>query len=145
MSKSGAGRQHSHAASASWPMKIFCIIGVMLSLWMGVGWGIGILFFPGSSNFYASLVFFGEFCEIHGSWSLLRDWLCTWSSGSEKNCIVYSLLWIFIIIIITTIISISFVLILNCLYLNLRVYFLSISPPHPTGGKGRGERAAVWP
>ena len=39
------------------------------------------------------------------------------SSGGEKNCIAYSLFCIFVIIIINNI-SISFVVLLNCLYLN---------------------------
>jgi len=44
------------------------------------------------------------------------------SLGGGKNCIVYSLFCIYIIIIVVTIIiiisSISFVVLLNCLYLN---------------------------
>jgi len=61
------------------------------------------------------------------------------NQSSEKNCIVYSLFCIFIVIIVIiaiisgSIISISiyFVVVLNCLYLNPRVlpfvYFSSIS------------------
>jgi len=52
-----------------------------------------------------------EFCEIHH-----RCWGTSYAiclSGSEQNCIVYSLFCIFFIIIII----ISFVVILNCLCL----------------------------
>jgi len=52
--------------------------------------------------------------------------------GGEKNFIVYSLFCIFIIIIIiiTIIIGISFVALLNCLYLNPRVLpFVHFSSP----------------
>ena len=38
--------------------------------------------------------------------------------GGVKNCIVYSLFCIFITIIISSSINISFVVLLNCLYLN---------------------------
>jgi len=62
---------------------------------------------------------------------------CKLVSGGEKYCIVYSLFCIFIIIIIITIIisSISSVALLNSLYLNHEFPLLSISPPHPTGGR----------
>jgi len=40
------------------------------------------------------------------------------SLGGDKNSIVYRMFCIFIIIIITIIISISFVALLNCLYVN---------------------------
>jgi len=43
-----------------------------------------------------------------------------WSLGGEKNCIVYSLFCIFTIIISSSSssTSISFLILLNCLYLN---------------------------
>jgi len=59
------------------------------------------------------------------------------SSGGERNCIVYSLFCKFIIssaIRIISSVSISFVVLLNCLYLNPRVSLLCISPPHPSVG-----------
>jgi len=67
------------------------------------------------------------------------------SLGGEKNCVVYSLFCMFIIIIITNIttiingisiiISICFVALLNCLISTHEFYLLCISPPHPTGEK----------
>jgi len=59
------------------------------------------------------------------------------SSDGEKNCIVYSLLCIFVIIISSSS-SISFVALLNCLYLNQEFPLLSISLLHPAGGEGEG-------
>jgi len=60
------------------------------------------------------------------------------SSGSEKNCIVCSFFCI-IIIFITLSISISFVVLLNCLYLHPRVLPFVHSPPHLTvRGEGKG-------
>jgi len=77
-----------------------------------------------SLNFSVSSVFFWEFCEIHKihefqvPQQLHGDWLCNWLLGSEKKCIVCTLVYILIIIIIIIIasISISFVVLLNCLY-----------------------------
>ena len=64
----------------------------------------------------------------------------------EKDCIVYSLVCIFTIVFSTIIISsstissisISFVDLLNCLYLSSWVSLLSICPPYATGGEGEG-------
>jgi len=57
------------------------------------------------------------------------------SLGGEKNCILYSLLCIIIIII--TIVSISFVTLLNCHYLNPRLFpFIHFSSATCWGGKG---------
>jgi len=66
--------------------------------------------------------------SVPGSWNPLLAgssnffWAVNESSGSEKNCIVYSLFCVFfIIVMIITIISIIsnfFVTLLNCLYLN---------------------------
>jgi len=44
-----AGREHSQAASPSWPMEIFHTIDVMLSTEMGAAWGAGIYKIPVSS------------------------------------------------------------------------------------------------
>ena len=71
--------------------------------------------------------------------------------GGEKNCIAYCLFCILIITIIIVIISssisstisICFVVLLNCVYLNPWVSPLSISPPHPAVGEGRGEQVAI--
>ena len=105
----------------------------------------------GSSNFSGVWSFLGFL------WNLLLPGcvIAAWGlavNHSSKNSIVYSLFCIFIvmIIIISIIssgisISIYFVVLLNCLYLNpwvlLFVHFLS---PSHCGGKGRGERATVW-
>jgi len=72
------------------------------------------------------------------------------SLGGEKNCVVYTLFCIFIIVIviIITIIniiissSISFVVLLNCLYLNPKVFpFVHFSSPSCCeGGEGMSER-----
>ena len=73
-----------------------------------------------------------------------------WSSSGEKNCSVYRLFCIFIIIVVIIIvisssnISISFVALLNCLYLNPQVLpFVHFSSPSLCGRTARGERAAV--
>ena len=49
----------------------------------------------------------------------------------RKN--VYNLFYIFLIIIIIIYIIISFVVSLNCFYLNPRVLLFVHSPPYPTG------------
>ena len=150
----GAGRGHGQAASPRWPLEIFHTIDIMLSLWTGVGQGAENLFHKFSLflefNLFCKFKLFHEFGEIRE----LRD-RCSgtgWSIGSlgtEKNCIEYSLFCIFIIIIVTIIIIIviiiiiiiiiititipSFVVLLNCLYLNPQVLLFVHSPPHPTG------------
>jgi len=81
---------------------------------------------------------FGDLCEIHELWETCR--FCDRCSGTGcesvirwwENCIVYSLFCIFIII------SIYFVVLLNCLYLSPRVLPSVHSPPHPAGGEGEG-------
>ena len=60
------------------------------------------------------------------------------SSGGEKNCVVYSLFCIFIIISSSSSSSISFVALLNCLYLNSQVSPFIHSPAHPAGGEREG-------
>jgi len=84
---------------------------------------------------------FWEFCEILDFQilqSLFRDWLRIGYWAVRK---LYSLFCIFI----SVIISISFVVLLNCLYLNLQVFpFVHFSSPSCWGRKGRGERVAVW-
>jgi len=101
----------------------------------------------GSSNFSWSLILFQELCrirEIHEFcvlWLLLRRW--------EKKCIVYCLLCIFVIISGSSTIRrrrsrrrrrrrISFVVLLNCLYLNPQVFPFVHSSPHPTEGEEEG-------
>ena len=99
----------------------------------------------GSLNFLGNLMKFvmSGFCDC----SLGTD--CELVIGRWENCIVYSLFCIFIIIIITVDTSSSgsiyFVVLLNYLYLNPRVFpFIHFSSPSCWGGKGRGEQAAVW-
>ena len=136
-------------------MEIFHTLDVVLSLLMGIGQrGRNLFFliyvssnplFSKSSNFSRSSVFFGSFVKFTKSASLgFGD--CTWgltavrSLGGEKNCIVYSLLWLFTISIISSSISsiISFVVLLNFLYLNQQVslfmYFSSFSHWGRRGG-----------
>jgi len=63
-----------------------------------------------------------------------RDRLCNRSLGTEKNSTVYHLFRIFFIIItVITIITVipSFVVLLNCLYLNLQILLFVHSHPHP--------------
>ena len=60
---------------------------------------------------------------------LLGDWLCSQSLGGEKNCAVYHLFCKFFITIIP-----SFVVLLNCCYLNPQVLLFVHSPPHHIGG-----------
>jgi len=67
---------------------------------------------------------------------LLGDWLHSWSSGGEENCILYHLFFTFIIIIIIIIITPSFVVLLNCLYFNPQVLPFVHSSAHPTKGVG---------
>jgi len=70
------------------------------------------------------------------------------SLGVEKNCIVYSLFCLFIIItiiIIVTSMNIFFVVLLNCFYLNPQdLPFIRFSSPSHWGRQGSGDRAAVW-
>jgi len=89
----------------------------------------GVLTFSGNSGFWSSVI-------------AARGLAANHSSGGEKNPIVYSLFCVFIIIVINissiiTSISISFVVVLNCLYLNLRVFlFARFSSPSRWGGRG---------
>ena len=139
----GAGREHSQAASPSWPMEILLTIDVILSLWMGIGWGFSLLWiwifsclgvwtclgvwsFWGVSQNSQNLQFLGSMVT---AWGLTVNQ----SLGGEK--IIYSLFCIFIIIITGSSISssISFVL-SNCLYLNQQVLpFVHFSSPSRWG------------
>jgi len=66
-----AGREHSQAASPSWPTEIFHTIDTMLSLLIRVG---------------PLFLAFGELHEIRKFWRLLlREWLSDRSSGGEKK------------------------------------------------------------
>ena len=143
----GAGRKNSQTDSPSWPMEIFHTIDSMLSLCMGVGWGgagqeSALLFYVSSNHLFSgSLVFLGsfvKFAKIHEFgvlWLLLGDWLQIGHWGVRKN--VYSLFCVFIIIIFSSG-SISFVALLNCLYLNPQVSpFVHFSSPSCWRGRRR--------
>jgi len=108
----GAGREQSQAASPSWPVEIFHTTDVVLGLRMGVGQGAGICFslfceFKSSLGWEFELFWeSGLFWECHKICiflgSAIAHWglAVNWSLGGEKNCMVYSLVYIFIIIII---------------------------------------------
>ena len=136
-------------------MEIFHTIGVMLNLWMRVGWGAGIHFsrslnyilsFPGAWTFRWIQSFLLGFCKINESHKfhvlglLLRDWMCNWSLGSGKKvvvCIVYFAYSVIVIIIITIFLC-SFVKL--SLYQPMSFTFCPFVLPVPLGG-GRGEWA----
>ena len=91
-------------------------------------------------GFFRSLA---NFSKIWVQGSVIAAWglAANQSLGGEKNCIVYSLFCIIIIIIssrssISS--SISFVILLNHLYLNPWVLPFVHSPPHSTRGEGEG-------
>ena len=132
-SRWGAGREHSQVASPSWPSEIFHIMDIMLSLWMGIGWGGRNLFFIFPWVWILSWLgvqtFPGVWFFLGVSWNswfpdsaiAAQGLAANLSLGGEKNCIVYSLFYIFIIniiiiIIISINISIFFVVLLNCFY-----------------------------
>ena len=141
----------------SWPMEIFHTIEVMLSLAMGAGQGAGtwasLLREFESSLFWEFKLFqefglFWEFCEVcknlwvWGSAVAARGLTATRSLGGEKIALAivwfaYSLLSLFLSL---------FLLILLAVVLSLLPYWtvfipthefslLSISPPHPAGGR----------
>ena len=136
----GAGREHSQAASPGWPMEIFRSMDIILGLWIRVGLGgrkqwalllswISNPLFSGSLNLFSkSWVFFRSFAKFAkfvtwGSTIAAHGVTANCSSGGEKNSFVYSLFCIFVIIIVISSssiisISISFVALLNCFYLN---------------------------
>ena len=92
---------------------------------------------------------FGLFCgfyEVHnfmGSVIAVQGLTENPSLGDEKDCIMYSFFCVFIIIVIITVssssihISVYFVVLLNCLYLNPWVSpFVRFSSPRRCGGRG---------
>jgi len=75
--------------------------------------------------------------SLHIFWAVIQ------SLGGEKNCIIYSFVCIFIIII--TIISIYFVVLFNCLLSQTMSFpFCPFLLPILLEGKGRDQQAAVW-
>ena len=142
----GAGRKQSQTDNPSRPMEIFHTIDIMLSLWMRVERGGRNLYFLISVSLNPllsrSLVFFRSF-KIHSfPGSTITAWglAVNQSSGGDKNCVLHSLFCIFIIIIIISSsgisINISFVALLNCLYLNPWVLpFVHFSSSSHWGGK----------
>jgi len=124
---------------------------------MGTGQGAGILFSASlfcefESSLLLGFELFWEFfvlvefqdsCEIHEFQGCCLGTGLESIVGRRENCVVYNLLVISIIIIIVSIISssisISFVLLLNYLYLSQGFSLLSISPSYPAGADGE-----VW-
>jgi len=81
----GAGREHSQAASPSWPVEIFLAMDFMLSLGMGVGQRAGI--FLCSSHFREfepSLVW--EF-ELFWEFGLFREFTKSVISKFRDHCL----------------------------------------------------------
>jgi len=123
------------------------------------------LSFSRSLNVSASSVFFPRVWWVlqnsrvwHNLWNswalgnpqvlrlLLRNCLCNWFIKWWENCIVYSLLCIFISS--SSSINISFVILLNCFYLNPQVlvlfyFFFSFSSPSHCRGKEQVSRSMV--
>jgi len=107
------------------------------------GWGAGI-FLSRFREFRSSLVhefeLLWEVREIHSFWVstiAAQELAVNQLSGGGKNYIVYSLLAIFIN---SSSISIYFVVLLNCLYLNPEVSpFVHFSSPSHCGGRRGGE------
>jgi len=138
-----AGREHSQAASPGWPTEVFHTMGIIYEWGLAEGQNLLFLVSMGSNpllsrslNFSQELGFFWEFCEIlknlqvRGSATAARGLTVHRSSGGEKNCVVYRLFCIFI----SSSSSISFVALLNRLYLNPRVSaFVHFSFPSRCG------------
>ena len=111
----GAGREHSQAASPSWPMEIFHTIGVMLSLWMGLARALellGVSTISFSSGSWKSLLwvwsFFGSSVKFPVSVSSAFCHRCLRTSYSICRWVVRRKLYcLFCILIIIIIISSS--------------------------------------
>ena len=142
----GAGREHSQAASPSWPMEMFHTMGIMLSLRIRVGQRGGIFSFLSISvssnfllsrslNFSSRSIFLVSFVKFEKFWEFYD--CCSGSDcesviGWWENCVLYSLFCIFIIISSSSSSnsSVSFVVLLNCLYLNPWILlFVDFSSP----------------
>jgi len=139
----GAGREHSQAGGPSWPVEILHTMGSMLRLWMGIGWAMGMspLFSVSSNPLWSwSLVFFGNFTKFT---KFVSSGFCSHCLGAVCNsivrwwesCILYSLGCIFISS--SSSINVSFVVLLNCLYLSPQVSsVVHIASPSCWGGRG---------
>ena len=158
----GAWREQNQAASPSWPTEIFHTIDSMLSLWMGLAGGKGALFFAGSSNpvfsgslnFSRTSIFFGNYAKFMSLAKSMKSGssrkpansavavlgLAANRSLSDENMLLYIVCFAYFIIIINiSVISISFVALSSCLYLNPRVSpFVHFSSPSRCGGEGGG-------
>jgi len=124
----GAGREKSQTANQSWPMEIFHTIVVMISLRRGWLVGRKIPAFRFSRSFESSLGW--DFKHFFWAENLLLE--------GEKNCIIYSSFCIFIITIIISIsVSISFLALLKCPYVNPWVFpLVHFCSPSCWRGKG---------
>ena len=95
----GAGREQSQADSPGWPMEIFHTMDAMLSLWAQVGWGAAtfpwVQWVPGVWWVQRNTEVPWNPRVLWVPWLLLRDWLGSWWSGSEKSCIAYCLFCVF--------------------------------------------------
>ena len=121
-----ARREHSQAASPSRPMEIFHTINVMLSLWRGVGVGksvFSVVWVHWEFSLFSGVLQNLQFSRFHDCCSGTG---CKLVIGWWEKHIIYSLFCIFIIIIISIIISV----LLKCLYLNWQVFpFVRFSSP----------------
>ena len=105
--RGGVGGVHGQTANPSWPVEIYHNIDIMLSLWMRVGCGAGILSFPGVSTILfssGSLNFPHEFSLFSVLWNSHNPWApCSAiaargqamqlvvSQWEKKNCIYFGL------------------------------------------------------
>jgi len=107
---------------------------------MGAGQGAG--------PFLLSLKLFrkcGDCCEILKVCDRCLRTGCAVGRQVVRKIVLCHLfcIFLFIVVIVVIIIVPSFVVSLNCLYLNLQILLFVQSPPHHTGEEGRGERLAV--
>ena len=145
----GAGKEHRQ--TESWAGQWTYSMPWHHDRFMKVGWprGRGLLFLfhrvwilscLGVCTFLGVQSFLGVLQNLLFPGVVITAWgpAANWSSDGEKECILYSLFCIFIIIITIFSINISFVALLNSLYLNHEFPPLSISPPHPAEGEEEG-------
>jgi len=110
---------------------------------------MSLVLFPKFSNF-CEIHEFGKICEIHELWEIGGFHDCCSGTGCAIShwtvrkivlciaCFAYSITItiVIVIIIVVVIIIISFIVLLNCLYLNPGVLLFVHSSPHRTGWGG---------